>query len=130
MRRKGLEKNEGKAREKEVKAKEERLMALELEKQLAVSEEVKIKQLKINPIYEYVTFVLNDNADGTINEFLLQKTLLAFSKQGWRLHTIFTNEIGKTSTGAVVPLVGVSINATIDQTILVFERCIRSGNSL
>lgn len=56
----------------------------------------------------------------------VQKALNEWSEKGWKLHTIFTNEIGKCSTSSVIGVFGLSINATINQTVLVFERCIKA----
>lgn len=41
-------------------------------------------------------------------------------------HIQFREEIGKNTTGISVDGFGSMTNATIDQTILVFERCIKA----
>ena len=84
------------------------------------------EQIKNNPLYEYETIVINDNSDGTVNTKQIQDTLLEYSKAGWRLHSIFTNEIGKSTVGAFIGFIGSNVNATIDQTIIIFERCIKA----
>lgn len=88
-------------------------------------EKYKEEQLKRNPIYEYTTVVINDNVDGTADAKQIQNKLSEYSSAGWRLHSIFTNEVGKSSVGAFVGFFGGNLNATIDQTILIFERCIK-----
>lgn len=40
-----------------------------------------------------------------------------YAIRGWHLHSAFTNEVGKNAA--------LGINATINQTILIFERCIK-----
>ena len=84
------------------------------------------EQIKNNPLYEYETIVINDNSDGTVNTKQIQDTLLEYSKAGWRLHSIFTNEIGKSTVSAFIGFIGSNVNATIDQTIIIFERCIKA----
>ena len=86
----------------------------------------KEKQIKNNPIYEYDTVVVNDNNDGTTNKNEIQNVLNKYSQNGWKLHSITTNEVGKTLTGVSIGFIGSNINATICQTILIFERCIKS----
>ena len=89
-------------------------------------EKDKEKQIKNNPIYEYDTVVVNDNNDGTTNKNEIQNVLNKYSQNGWKLHSITTNEVGKTLTGVSIGFIGGNINATICQTILIFERCIKS----
>ena len=116
-----------KEREKEQKLYEQK-MASEQQK----NEHIKLfqqqieEQIKNNPLYEYETIVINDNSDGTVNTKQIQDTLLEYSKAGWRLHSIFTNEIGKSTVGAFIGFIGSNVNATIDQTIIIFERCIKA----
>ena len=83
------------------------------------------KQLERNPKFEYISVVINDLENGTIDNIFLQNTLTEYAETGWRLHSIFTNEVGKTSSSVSVGFLGSNVNATIDQTILIFERCIK-----
>lgn len=89
------------------------------------AEEEKQEQLKNNPLYEYKTVILNDRENGTIDEVGIKNNLNHYAADGWRLHTVFTNEVGKNSTTTMVGPIGGGINATINQTILIFERCIK-----
>ena len=74
-----------------------------------------------NPRFEYRTVYIEDSKDGTLDKNLLQKTLMEYANEGWRLHTIFTNELGKNVDPAFIG----SRNATVEETILIFERCIK-----
>lgn len=103
--------------------KEQQQLAEELAKVRGVERE---NQLEKNPKFEYLSVVINDLPDGTINNNLIQNTLTQFAEDGWRLHSIFTNEIGKTSSSVAIGFLGTTVNATIDQTILVFERCVKA----
>ena len=103
------------------------------------NEELRIQQLKenqreeikkrnllyLNSEYEYKTVVINDLITGEINSEKLQKTLERYALNGWRLHSVFTNEVGRNSGGSFTSFQGVSINAAIVQTIFIFERRIK-----
>ena len=116
-----------KEREKEQKLYEQKRMSEQQKnEQIKLFQQQMEEQIKNNPLYEYETIVINDNSDGTVNTKQIQDTLLEYSKAGWRLHSIFTNEIGKSTVGAFIGFIGSNVNATIDQTIIIFERCIKS----
>ena len=85
-------------------------------------EKVKELQIKKNPWYEYRIELIDDLETGQVDATRIQYMLTQYSSNGWRLHSVFVNEWGKTSTSAL----GVSVNATIDQTVLIFERCIKA----
>ena len=116
-----------KEREKEQKLYEQkRVSEQQKNEQIKLFQQQMEEQIKNNPLYEYETIVINDNSDGTVNTKQIQDTLLEYSKAGWRLHSIFTNEIGKSTVGAFIGVIGSNVNATIDQTIIIFERCIKA----
>ena len=116
-----------KEREKEQKLYEQkRVSEQQKNEQIKLFQQQMEEQIKNNPLYEYETIVINDNSDGTVNTKQIQDTLLEYSKAGWRLHSIFTNEIGKSTVGAFIGFIGSNVNATIDQTIIIFERCIKA----
>lgn len=98
----------------------------EREEKIKQIEEIKRNQLSKNPMFEYKTIVINDLSSGEIDEKTIQNTLTEWSEKGWRLHTVFSSEIGKNSTGVSIAGFGSITNATIDQTILIFERCIKA----
>lgn len=91
-----------------------------------LKEEQKRIQLTKNPLFEYQVITVDDLSTGQADKGAIQKALSEWSEKGWKLHTIFTNEIGKSSTATSIGGFGTNINATIDQTILVFERCIKA----
>ncbi len=107
-------------REKEA---EKVLSAQAKQEELAKQKET---QLTKNPMYEYKVEVITDNSDGTVSDSQIQTLLSQYSLQGWKLHSIAVNEVGKSATSTMGGFLGLTINATIDQTILVFERCIKS----
>jgi len=81
-----------------------------------------------NPLYEYAVETVCDNSDGSANIVALKNLLERYSIDGWRLHTIFSNELGKNSSSVGFGGVASGSNATIDQQVLIFERCIKKGN--
>lgn len=108
-------------KEDEEKKKNERIKKEEEENEL------RLQQLLSNPRFEYKTEMISDLSDGKPDIALLQQTLSKYAADGWRLHTIYTNELGKNSSSTALGGFGVSINATINETICIFERCIKPG---
>lgn len=96
-----------------------------IEKQKEMLERQRELQIKKNALYEYKVEVVNDLETGEINNTVIQHTIDNYSSKGWRLHTAFVNEVGKNATSSSIGFLGLSINATICQTVLVFERCIK-----
>lgn len=78
-------------------------------------------KLQINDIYEYAVVAIKDNSSGEVNVQSLQKELESRSKEGWRLVNTVTNELGVNG----VSVAGFSTNSTIEETVLIFERCIK-----
>lgn len=96
------------------------------EEESKLKDEAKKDQLSKNPLFEYKVIVINDLSNGQVDNIKIQEALDEWSEKGWRLHTIFSSEIGKNSTGVSIASFGSITNATIDQTILIFERCIKA----
>lgn len=79
-------------------------------------------QFEKNPIYEYrVETVADSPVLGIFDKNDVQKILREYAISGWKLHSAFTNEIGKNAA--------LGINATINQTVLIFERCIKAEDT-
>lgn len=87
------------------------------------------QQYKKNPLFEYEVVVINDNPDGTVNDRELSAKLAYYATNGWRLHSVFTNEAGKNASSMSIGNLTAGVNATMDQTILIFERCIKAGEN-
>ncbi len=79
----------------------------------------RFEQYKKNPFYEYDYIVIPNKSDGSTNKEKIKEILNDHAIQGWRLITMYSNEIGKDSI--------VGVNATICEDILVFERCIKAS---
>lgn len=68
--------------------------------------------------YEYDMVAVNDRPGGGVNLDEIWRVTARYAAEGWRLTTVFTNELGKNS----MSMGGFGVNSTMDQTILVFER--------
>lgn len=84
----------------------------------------------INDLYEYEVVSVTDDVSGAIDVNRLSAILKIYASEGWRLKTTITNEIGKNSVGVAFGSVGSGTNATIDQTVLIFERRIETAESV
>ena len=75
--------------------------------------------------WEYKIVNLLDQETGSIMPEQLEQTMNELGQYGWRLRCAYTNEIGRTSTpGGFFGLIP-TVNATIDQNILIFERFVK-----
>ena len=68
----------------------------------------------VNGYYEYDVVLIENTAIGSVNVDKLRETLSEYSSKGWKLHSIYSNELGKNA------LLG--INATASEDVLIFER--------
>ena len=65
--------------------------------------------------YEYKIETVSDSSVlGKIQVEEMENILRKYAQEGWRLHTALTNEMGKNAV--------VGVNATVNQTIFIFER--------
>ena len=48
--------------------------------------------------------------------------------EGWKLHSVITNEIGKNISAVSIGGITGGTNATVDEIILIFERMVSKGN--
>lgn len=71
-----------------------------------------------NEFYEYdVVTIINEN-HGKIDKERMMRVLADHAAKGWRLHTIYSNELGKNA----LSVVGVGVNSTASEDVLIFER--------
>lgn len=86
-------------------------------------EEIKKQEYakSFNEFYEYdVVTILNEN-HGQVDKEKMIKILAEKATQGWKLHTIYSNELGKNA----VSILGLGVNATACEDVLIFERRIQ-----
>ena len=75
--------------------------------------------------YEYTTVYLADSRSGILDKNSLDTTLQQHAAQGWKLHSVITNEAGKNASSISFGGITSGTNSTMDITILIFERCIK-----
>ena len=76
--------------------------------------------------YEYRIITVNDNIGGGTDISSIEKSIQTYAAEGWRVVTVFTNELGKNA----LSIGGVGINSTVDQSIIVFERPVKQQDDL
>lgn len=82
-------------------------------------------KIALNDLYEYIVVSVRDNSSGGTDITEIAKVLGKYSQEGWRLVNTFTNELGVNSSSVSFGGISAGTNATIDQTIMIFERCIK-----
>ena len=92
-------------------------------------QELKLQQLHLdninkNPLYEYSVELVPDLSTGVPNYDRIRSVLNEYASRRWRLHTMVVNEVGKTSSAVGIGGISAGVNATVDITMMVFERCI------
>lgn len=90
-------------------------------KQIAEIYNGRLEQYKRNAYYEYDYIVVENNMDGYTDKDKIAKIIREHAFQGWRLISMYSNEIGKNA----LSVGGIGANATMSEDILVFERCIK-----
>lgn len=68
--------------------------------------------------YTYSVVTIKDGFGGSTKQFEMQQALNKYAKNGYRLVSSFTNELGKRST----TIANCNINSTVDEIILIFEK--------
>lgn len=64
--------------------------------------------------------MINKNG-GYVDRVKLNNILSDHAKAGWKLHTIYSNELGKNA----LVILGFGLNETVSEDIIVFERKIK-----
>lgn len=80
------------------------------------------KQVNRNDLYEYEVEVITDTNTGVLDVSLLKIILNKYALDGWRLKAVLSNEIGKVSSSLGIAGISAGTNATIEETVLIFER--------
>lgn len=71
-----------------------------------------------NEFYEYdVVTIINEN-HGTVDKEKMMRILSDYAKRGWKLHTMYSNELGKNA----LMILGFGSNSTACEDVLIFER--------
>lgn len=91
-------------------------------------EEEREELIRSAPHYEYTVARVLDNRNGSMNQEKLQSVLTEYAMEGWKLHSVITNEIGKNISAVSIGGITGGTNATVDEIILIFERMVSKGN--
>lgn len=91
-------------------------------------EEEREELIRSTPHYEYTVARVLDNRNGSTNQEKLQSVLTEYAMEGWKLHSVITNEIGKNISAVSIGGITGGTNATVDEIILIFERMVSKGN--
>lgn len=108
------------------KEEEEKRKREEEEKRISAIKEKNARIFSMNNLYEYAVETVSDTENGTSNKTAIIAHINRYAKNGWRLHSIYTNEIGKISQPK--PFGISTINATIEETVMIFERIVDKAN--
>lgn len=71
-----------------------------------------------NEFYEYDVVTLINENHGTIDKEKMMKILSDHAKNGWKLHTMYSNGLGKNA----LSLLGFGVNSTACEDVMIFER--------
>ena len=93
-----------------IKKKEEEKVQLEVKKQEYAR--------SFNEYYEYDVVTIVNEDHGRIDKEKMLKILGTRSSQGWRLHSVYSNELGKDA----LRVLGFGVNSTACEDVLIFER--------
>ena len=108
-----IKKSNGKTLEQLAREKEEKR-----QEAIRAEEEKQIFAKSFNDFYEYdVVTVFNEN-HGRVNRERMMAILSEHARAGWKLHTIYSNELGRNEHSAF----GYGTNSTACEDVLIFER--------
>lgn len=122
---------EKKEQEQKIREEEKKKYEEERIKELKQQEDER-RRLSIlsNPRYEYETVFIGDDQSGIVPKHRLDAVLGHYADEGWRLHSVFTNEAGRNISSIGIGVASSGTNATVEVTVLIFERCVKMGGCL
>ena len=91
-------------------------------KDIAKIYNARLEQYKKNAMYEYDVITIPNLGSGEVDINKIKAVIASHARNGWKLHTIYSNETGKNAVGVA----GLGLNSTACEDVLVFERCIKS----
>ena len=76
--------------------------------------------LSFSEFYEYDVVTIT-NVHGKVDSKKIKSVLMERAKKGWRLHTMYSNELGKNA----LMVMGLGTNSTACEDVMIFERRIQ-----
>ena len=109
----------------EISYSHEKRFGIGMRASIRIKEQKKEREIKhrayaksLNEFYEYdVVTIINEN-HGTVDKTKMMNILSEHARNGWRLHTMYSNELGKSA----LSLLGFGVNSTACEDVLIFER--------
>ena len=81
-----------------------------------------MEQKKKDQLYEYLIATVKDNWRGSTNLNSMTNVINKYAEKGYRVVSVFTNEVGVKESSITVGGFTSGTNATIDQVVILFER--------
>ena len=75
-----------------------------------------------NEFYEYDVVTIINKDHGIVDKDKMRKILMEYARNGWKLRTIYSNELGKNA----IRILGFEANSTACEDVLIFERRIET----
>jgi len=94
------------------------IIKLEEERKSLIEKEHIEYAKSFNEFYEYDVVTIINEDHGTVNKEKMLEILSEYAKKCWKLHTIYSNELGKNA----LRLMGLGVNSTACEDVLIFER--------
>lgn len=73
--------------------------------------------------YEYDVITAVNTVDGRTDAGKLKNIIQEQAKKGWKLHTMYSNELGKNA----ISILGFGVNATASEDVMIFERRVKNN---
>lgn len=109
-----------------------RLTGFGIQEYIQNEERAKEKELQhidyaksFNEFYEYDVVTIINEDHGVIDKKRMMNILSKYSRNGWKLHTIYSNELGKNA----LSIMGFGSNTTASEDVMIFERRIQEIDS-
>lgn len=80
--------------------------------------QIEMADSKVFNQYEYAIESITNSLSGKSQTEQMLEVIKKYTEEGWKVHTIYSNELGKNAIG----IMGVGINATQSEDIIIFER--------
>ena len=77
----------------------------------------------LGEFYEYNVITAVNTVDGRTDAEKMKRIIEEQARKGWRLHTVYSNDLGKNA----ISLLGIGINSTASEDVMIFERRIRKN---
>ena len=88
------------------------------EKQKLIEKQKQDFANSFNVFYEYDVVTLVNEDHGQVDKIKMIKIMNEKAREGWKLHTIYSNELGKNA----LRILGFGVNTTACEDVMIFER--------